>query len=135
VCNDSRNTTIFVKIPENNYMFRPLIEWAIITLKKENNIRLHVILRDFLCYFLFQPDDVPHNGDDATQDWLSVLKLPLQCAVVWLYSVVKQRLKCNTGKVCNCLIQFLLNLVVTIKERVFVVEYVFPEGNRYTHLV
>jgi hypothetical protein len=32
----------------------------------------------------------------------------LQCAVVSLYSVVKQWLKCNTGKVCNCLIQFLL---------------------------
>jgi hypothetical protein len=26
------------------------------------------------------------------------------CAVVSLYSVVKQRLKCNTGKVCNCLV-------------------------------
>jgi hypothetical protein len=25
----------------------------------------------------------------------------LKCAVVSLYSVVKQRLKCNTGKVCN----------------------------------
>jgi hypothetical protein len=37
---------------------------------------------------------------------VSVSKLPLQCAVVSLYSVVKQRLKCNTGKVCNCLIQF-----------------------------
>jgi hypothetical protein len=33
VCKDSRNTTIFRKIPENNYMFRPLIEWAIIRLK------------------------------------------------------------------------------------------------------
>jgi hypothetical protein len=30
---------------------------------------------------------------------LTVSKLPLQCAVVSLYSVVKQRLKCNTGKV------------------------------------
>jgi hypothetical protein len=38
--------------------------------------------------------------------WLSVSKLPLKCAVFSLYSVVKQRLKCNTGKVCNCLIQF-----------------------------
>jgi hypothetical protein len=37
---------------------------------------------------------------------LSVSKLPLKCAVFALYSVVKQRLKCNTGKVCNCLIQF-----------------------------
>jgi hypothetical protein len=44
----------------------------------------------------------------GTYIWLSVSKLPLQCAVVSLYSVVKQRLKCNTGKLCNCLIQFLL---------------------------
>jgi hypothetical protein len=29
---DSRNTTIFGKIPEN-YLFRPLIDWAIIRLK------------------------------------------------------------------------------------------------------
>jgi hypothetical protein len=42
--------------------------------------------------------------------WLSVSKLPLKCAIVSLYSVVKQRLKCNTGKVCNCLIQFLLTM-------------------------
>jgi hypothetical protein len=32
---------------------------------------------------------------------LSVSKLPLKCAVVSLYSVVKQRLKCKTGKVFN----------------------------------
>jgi hypothetical protein len=32
----------------------------------------------------------------VTQIWLSVSTLPLQCAVVSLYSVVKQRLKCNT---------------------------------------
>jgi hypothetical protein len=38
VCNDSQNTTIFAKILENNYMFRPLIEWAIIRLKQENNM-------------------------------------------------------------------------------------------------
>jgi hypothetical protein len=47
----------------------------------------------------------------GTQVLLSVSKLPLKCAVVLLYSVVKQRLKCNTGKVCNCLIQFLLTMV------------------------
>jgi hypothetical protein len=34
----------------------------------------------------------------GTQIWLSVSTLPLKCAVVSLYSVVKQRLKCNTGK-------------------------------------
>jgi hypothetical protein len=44
----------------------------------------------------------------GTYIWLSVSKLPLQCAAVSPYSVVKQRLKCNTGKVRNCLIQFLL---------------------------
>jgi hypothetical protein len=62
--------------------------------------------------------------------WLSVSKLPLQCAAVSLYSAVKQRLKCNTGKVRNCLIQFLLTVVLSIKARVFVVvECVFREGN------
>jgi hypothetical protein len=50
----------------------------------------------------------------STQIWLSVSKLPLQCAVVSLYSVVKQRLMCNTGKVCNCLIQFLLTVVLSV---------------------
>jgi hypothetical protein len=44
----------------------------------------------------------------VTYIWLSLSKLPLKCAVVSLYSVVKQRLKCNTSKVRNCLIQFLL---------------------------
>jgi hypothetical protein len=58
----------------------------------------------------------------------------LKCAVVSLYSVVKQRLKCNTGKVRNCLIQFLLNMTLPIEERVFLVEYVFLEGNRHTDL-
>jgi hypothetical protein len=42
--------------------------------------------------------------------------LPLKCAVVSMYSVVKQRLKCNTGKVCNCLVQFLLTMVLSIEE-------------------
>jgi hypothetical protein len=41
-------------------------------------------------------------------DLVAVSKLPSKCAAVSLYSVVKQRLNCNTGKVCNCLIQFLL---------------------------
>jgi hypothetical protein len=44
----------------------------------------------------------------STQIWLSVSKLPLQCAVVSLYSVVKQWLKCSTGKVCNSLTLSLL---------------------------
>jgi hypothetical protein len=47
--------------------------------------------------------------------WLSVSKLPLKSAVVSLYSVVKQRLKCNAGKVCNCVIQFLLTVVLSLR--------------------
>jgi hypothetical protein len=54
----------------------------------------------------------------GTQIWLSVSKLPLKCAVVSLYSVVKQRLKSDTDKVCNCLIQFLLTMVLSIKEHI-----------------
>jgi hypothetical protein len=52
-----------------------------------------------------------------------------------LYSAVKQRLKCNTGTVFDCLNQFLLTVVLSIEERVFIVQYVFREGNRYTDLV
>ena len=51
-----------------------------------------------------------------------------------LCSAVKQRLKCNTGKVFNCLHQFLLTVVLSIEERVCLVEYVFREGNRYADL-
>jgi hypothetical protein len=53
----------------------------------------------------------------GTWIWLSASKLPLQCAVVSLYSVVRQRLQCNTGKVCNCLIKFLLTVVLSIEWR------------------
>jgi hypothetical protein len=56
-----------------------------------------------------------HSGY-GTYIWLSVPKLPLQCAVVSLYSAVKQRLKCNTGKVCDCLIQGLLTVVLWTEE-------------------
>ena len=44
-------------------------------------------------------------------------------------------MKCNTGKVFNCLNQFLLTAVLSIEERVFLVEQVFREGSRYTDLV
>jgi transposase len=37
--------------------------------------------------------------------------------------------------VCNCLIRFLLTIVLSIEEHVFLVEYVFREGNRYTDIV
>jgi len=40
-----------------------------------------------------------------------------------------------SAKVFNCLIQFLLTMVLLIEECVFLVEYVFWEGNRYTDLV
>jgi hypothetical protein len=43
----------------------------------------------------------------------------LYCGVVSLYSVVKHPSKCNTGKVCNCVIQFLLTVFLSIKERDF----------------
>jgi hypothetical protein len=46
--------------------------------------------------------------------------------VVLLYSLVKQRLKCNSGKVCNCLIQFLLTIVLSVEERVFLLENLWP---------
>jgi hypothetical protein len=49
------------------------------------------------------------------------IKVAVECAAVSLYSVVIQRLKCNTGKVCNCLIQFLLTVVLSVEERVFLV--------------
>jgi hypothetical protein len=52
----------------------------------------------------------------STWIWLSVSELPLKCAVVVLYSVVKQRLNCNMGKACNCLMQFLLTMVLSIEE-------------------
>jgi hypothetical protein len=71
----------------------------------------------------------------GTSIWLSLSKLPLKCAAVSLYSVVKKRLKCNTGKVCICLIQFLLTMVLRMVVRVFLVEYVFREGNIFTDLV
>jgi hypothetical protein len=56
----------------------------------------------------------------GTQILLSLSKLLLQCAFVSLYSFVNQRLKCNTGRVCNCLIQFLLAVVLSMEERVFI---------------
>jgi hypothetical protein len=63
------------------------------------------------------------------------IEVAVKCAVVSLDLLVKQRLKCNTGKVSNCLIQFLLTMVLSIEERIFLVEYGFQEGNRYIDLV
>jgi hypothetical protein len=39
------------------------------------------------------------------------LVVSIEVVVVSLNSVVKQQFKCNTGKVRNCLIQFLLTIV------------------------
>jgi hypothetical protein len=36
------------------------------------------------------------------------IEVDVEVRIVSLYSVVKQRLKCNTGKVCNSLVQVLL---------------------------
>jgi hypothetical protein len=58
-----------------------------------------------------------HLGYDAWI-WLPVLKLPLKCAVVSVYSVVKQWLKCNTSKMWNRLIKFLLAMVLSIEKHV-----------------
>jgi hypothetical protein len=71
--------------------------------------------------------------DYFTVIWLSASKLPLMCAVVSLYSVVKQRLKCNTGKVFNS--AFTHYGFFSIEKRVFLVEYVFREDIKYTDLV
>ena len=52
-----------------------------------------------------------------------------------LYSAVKQRLKWNTGKVFNYFNQFLLTVVLSNEELVYLVEYVLREGSRRTDLV
>jgi hypothetical protein len=54
--------------------------------------------------------------------WLLVLKQPCDISP---YSVVEQWLKCNTSEVFNCLIQFLLTMVLSIEEHIFLVEHDF----------
>jgi hypothetical protein len=56
------------------------------------------------------------------------------CVTFHCIQLLKQWLKCNTGKVFHCLNRFLLTVVLSIEEHVFLVEYVFRE-NRYTDLV
>lgn len=46
-----------------------------------------------------------------------------------LYSVVEQCLKCSTDEVFNCLIQFLLTMVLSIEERVFLLNTSFEKVN------
>jgi hypothetical protein len=53
-------------------------------------------------------------------DLVARIEVAVEVCCCSLYSVVKQRLKCNTGKVCNCLIQFLLTMVLSIEEHVFI---------------
>jgi hypothetical protein len=48
------------------------------------------------------------------------IEVAVEVCLLSLYSVVKQRLKCNTGKVCNCLIQFLYTMILSIEELVFI---------------
>jgi len=43
------------------------------------------------------------------------------CCVTFHCIQLSNRLKCNTGKAFNCLIQFLLTVVLSIEERVFLV--------------
>jgi hypothetical protein len=64
-----------------------------------------------------------------------VVSIEVAVELCCCFTVAKQRLKRNTGKVCNWLIQFSLAMVLSIEERIFLVEYVFREGNRYTDLV
>jgi hypothetical protein len=71
-----------------------------------------------MCFLLPCVRKVGVDVGCGPQVWLCLLKVPLKCAVVSLYSVVKQRLKCNTSKVCNCLIQFLLTMVLSIEEHI-----------------
>jgi hypothetical protein len=73
----------------------------------KQNVQIYPLKLSVYIYFVRKV--AVHLGY-GTYIWLhlvSVPKLPLQCAVISLYSVVKQRLKCNTGKVCNCVIQVL----------------------------
>jgi hypothetical protein len=53
-------------------------------------------------------------------DLVVSIEVAVEVCFFLLYSVVKQRLKCNTGKVCNCLIQFLVTMFLSIEERVFI---------------
>jgi hypothetical protein len=72
-------------------------------------VRVCLILEIMYSYYVIQSvRKVAVHLCYGTEVWLSVSKLPSKCAVVLLYSVVKQLLKCC--EVCNCLIQFLLTM-------------------------
>jgi hypothetical protein len=67
-------------------------------------------------------------------DLVVSIEVVVEVCCFFTYSIVKLRLKCNTGKVFNCLIQFLLTMFLSMEERVFRVKYVFREGNIYSDL-
>jgi hypothetical protein len=50
-------------------------------------------------------------------DLVVSINVAVEVAVVTLYSFVKHRLKCNTGKACNCLIQFLLTTILSMDKK------------------
>jgi hypothetical protein len=91
-----------------------LIKFPILT---EVNPSPHIL---FLWY-LFQYSPFEKSLCTGYHSYIrfTLLTLPLKCAVVSLYSVVKQRLKCNTGKVCNCLIQIYSLWFVDITSNTF----------------
>jgi hypothetical protein len=55
-----------------------------------------------------------HSGYGTYVDLIVSIEVAVAVCFVSLYSVVKQRLKCNTGKVCNCSIQVLLTMDLSI---------------------
>jgi hypothetical protein len=67
------------------------------------------VVKLWSCYIIQCVWNIAVRLGYGTQIWLSVSKL--KCGVVSLYSVVKNWLKCNTGKVCNCLIKFVHTMV------------------------
>jgi hypothetical protein len=58
-------------------------------------------------------------------DLVVSIEVAVEVCCISLNSVAKQRLKCNAGKVCNCLVQCLLSTVLSIEKRVFLLQYVF----------
>jgi hypothetical protein len=75
---------------------------------------------------------VVHCSAVVTQFVVSIeVAAEVCCCDISLYSVVEQRLKCNTSEKFNSVIQFSLTMVLSIEERVLLVEHVFREGNRF----
>jgi hypothetical protein len=81
----------------------------------------HDFSKTLYCLHLFQ-DTVRSESHCAPRQWYVDLVVRIVVAIevcfVLLYSVVKQWLKCNTGKTSNSLIQFLLTMALSIEEHV-----------------